>query len=85
MSLFDDIVDAAEEKGTIPEDRDDPDYDERHQDLRDDFNDLFGDDLDHFPSADEIPEEQWADWIAFMDEYDLWDEYRDQWEDYERA
>ena len=53
-------------------------------DFRSTFDDLMGE-RDHFPNAQELSEEEREEFIEFLDEYDLWDEFRDEWEDYEKA
>ena len=37
---------------------------------------------DHFPSAQEVGREEWDNYILFLDDYELWDVFRDEWEDY---
>jgi hypothetical protein len=75
-------LDEAYNRGTI--DYDHPDSVER---LRDDFGEIAfdkeGNPLDHFPSADEIDPRDWKDWLDFLDEYELWEEFRDEWERYD--
>ncbi len=78
-------LDAADNAGKI-------DYDD-NKSVRDFINvfdefliDENGEPLDHFPSADEIRETQGkeavGDWIEFLNEYGLWDEFREDWEQY---
>lgn len=84
MPLFDDLWESTADKGVV-------DFDDRdtHREFNDALSDLYNeaglDDFDAIPSADDIPEDQWDDWIAFFDYYDLWDDVRDDWEDYEKA
>jgi len=80
---FDRAVTEAEERGTL----DYSDEDER-QAFNDALNDLLHDEDGNergFPSAGDVDPEEWQEFMDFMDEYDLWDEFRDEWEDYEKA
>jgi hypothetical protein len=72
------LLDEADNRGTI--DYDDPDSVDR---FRDAVEEQFAD-IDHLPNAIEVGDER-GNWIAFYTEWDLWDEVRDAWEDYEKA
>jgi hypothetical protein len=77
-------LDEAENQGTI--NRDDAD---QVADFRDEFDYLMtdeeGNSREHFPSADEVDEQRRGEWIEFLNDYDLWEEFREDWEDYEKA
>jgi len=63
---------------------------DQENEFRDDFYFLMEDPItgevyDHFPSAEEVGRENWDEWFDFLDEYDLWDEFRKDWENYEKT
>ncbi len=78
--VYERALEEAEQQGTI-----DFDDTERMQEFREDFDALM-EGRDHFPSAEEVGEENWDNWIDFLNEYDLWEEFREDWEkDYAEA
>ncbi|HEX9272952.1 MAG TPA: hypothetical protein VGA01_12135 [Candidatus Binatia bacterium] len=82
MALFDDLQEYAEDKGTI-----DPDDPISIQNFQDDLDYLMGalEDDSRIPNALELEKEERDRWMDFFDEYDLWNEVREAWEDYEKA
>lgn len=82
MAWDDDLLDFAEDRGTV-----DPDDPESVQNFRDDLDYLMGalEDDSRLPNAQELDKDEQGRWMDFFREYDLWDEVRDAWEDYEKA
>lgn len=82
--IVDDYLEITINKGII--NADDTDSQEDFRDaMYDAFRDENGDFPDHFPNAREVDEKEWKDILDFFDEYDLWEDVREDWEDYEKA
>lgn len=78
--IFEDARATAEERATL--DFDDP---EERAAFEKAFNDIMVDEdgnlRDSFPSASDVDPKDYPDIFDFLDEYDLWDEFRDDWEE----
>lgn len=79
--LLGEALDEADNRGII-------DYDDRDSvdDFTKEFEDLMrdenGDLRDEFPSADELSEDERERFMDWLDENEMWDAFRDEWEDY---
>lgn len=82
MAYDDDLgraLDEADNRGTI-----DFDNEDSVRDFTDRFSDLMGD-REEVPDASQLSKEEQDEWMEFFDEYELWDEFREDWERYLQA